>query len=802
MKKQCLSIFFFCFLTVSFGQNCRSANLTVQANGAKANFGAGGFLNFTDFDYAFSPFYKNRSSPSSIFATNLWFIGKSGSTQKLSFDTYSNLRLVSGPINDVTRTTDFVDCGKWDKFWTVRRYEIEAHQRDFADNGRIDNPIANIMAWPAVGNPNSLQINGFALPSRINGRSYAPFKDVNNDGIYNPMQGDFPAISATSVISPEIITWCIFNDLNARAPLNLEIQTTSYGYECNDTAQVLNNTLFSSFKIIHHGTTDLDSFKIGMFADFDIGCYSDDYAGCDSILHTFFGYNAKPNLDGASGNVCNQGVSTFKGSIPVQAITFLNQPMTRFMIFNSASQGNPLSPTTDPQTISDFVNYFNGKWKDGKPITSGGIGYNTVGNSTNYMYPSDPYDSSATAWSMARAQTPAVYDARALGITEMNKISAGETKTLDFSYSAHRRTGRNAWQNVATMREEVAKIRQFYQTPTAALLCPRPPICETTDCVWAGDANKDGIANYKDLLPVGVAQTRNGQPRNGNIVWSPKTVTNWNSTFSDGNFNTKHIDCDGNGTKPDFQRPIDVYTEGSSLAMTFDRDPDNLTFSLQNNYNFTAKVNLAPTPDIYGIAFEVEYDPYFLQLMGQVYDIVPMNQNLIASMTDSSKLNANKAQIEFSRLGFAANATNNEAILTFKLGVNETNRYWATNTTFIKFKNIKGIKRDGTIIPLGGTKQRVRFTDILIIDNKEINAEKIAIYPNPTTNQTTVNWGKLPIKRLQLSNAMGQILMEKNIAESAESDVLSLQNFPTGVYFLQIQTVENKIAVRKLILTR
>jgi hypothetical protein len=50
--------------------------------------------------------------------------------------------------------------------------------------------------------------------------------------------------------------------------------------------------------------------------------------------------------------------------------------------------------------------------------------------------------------------------------------------------------------------------------------------------------------------------------------------------------------------------------------------------------------------------------------------------------------------------------------------------------------------------------------------------------------------------------AMGQILLEKNIAESVESDVLSINNSPTGVYFLQIQTVENKIAVRKLILAR
>jgi hypothetical protein len=479
-------------------------------------------------------------------------------------------------------------------------------------------------------------------------------------------------------------------------------------------------------------------------------------------------------------------------------------------------QGSP-PPQSDPQTISDFYNFFNGKWKDGTPVTRGGSGYNVGSTSfTNYMFPSDPFDSSATAWSMARTPQLGV-DLRTAGIADMTKIAAGETKTFDIAYSAHRRLGRNAWQNVATMREEVTQIRQFYQNPTAAALCARPTLCDGADCVWAGDANKDGIANYKDLLPIGVAQGQTGTARNGTVTWSPRTVTNWANTFPDGNFNAKHIDCNGDGvvtlgdvatlksnmqlTKPDFRRPNDVYTEGPNLVMTFDRNPDNLVYSAQNNYNFTATVAVTTAvSDLFGVAFEVEYDPYFLQLVGPAKSPL-LASGLIQQIVDSSKIDGRKAQIECSRLGFTFQGTTNNAICSFKLGVNETNFNWPTNITFLKFKNVKGIKRDGTIIPLGGQTQRVRFTDILIA-NEEIENAKIAIYPNPTTDETTVEWGKIAVKNLRLSNAMGQIVLEKPMATAAESAVLSLKILPTGVYFLQIQSIENKTMVRKVILAR
>jgi hypothetical protein len=820
MKKQYLSFVFFCTLTTAFGQFCAyaTANQTVQTNGSRSTLAVGGFLqDYSNYNSAFTPFYKNAESPSTIFSSTLWFIGKSGATQKLVANTYQNFSFAGGPINDVTRQANPANCRNWDKFWTVQRFEIEAHQRDFADNGRIDNPIPNIMAWPAVGNPNSLTINGFALPARISGRSYAPFKDVNADGVYNPMQGDYPAIAANSNLSPDIITWSVVNDLGLRTPLNLEIQATAYAYECNDTAQVLNNSLFTSYKIIHHGATDLDSFKIGLFADFDLGCYTDDCVGCDSTTNTLFVYNRNPNIDGTVGNVCDQGINTFKSGIPVQAITFMNQTMSRHVVFYNAITGAP-SATVEPQSVADYVNLFNGKWRDGKPVTRGGTGYNATGTEAKFMFPSDPFDSSATAWSMARVPNTSTYDTRSVGIVEFDKMLAGESKTVDLLYSAHRKTGRNAWQNLATMREDLVQLKSFYQNPTAAALCGRVVVCDGADCVWAGDANRDGIANYKDLLPIGVAQAQTGAPRNGNIVWSPRTATNWANTYADGNFNVKHIDCDGNGKvelldfgvtknnlqlkKPDFQRPNDVYTEGSDIVMQFNRNVDSLTYSIQNDYDFVASASIKTTTDLYGLAFEIEYDPFFLKIVTPYPSNNPASGTELVRLIDSSKTSSTKAQVEFSRLSFFFQGTANEPLFQFKLGLNLSSFLVPTNTTYLRFKNIKGVKRDGTIIPLGGKTQRVRIMDIIISGNDDINAARIAIYPNPTTDETTVNWGKTAVKNLRLTNAIGQMVLNKPIATGADSDVLNLRFLPSGVYFLHIQSVDNKAVVRKIVVSR
>lgn len=80
---------------------------------------------------------------------------------------------------------------KYNKVWSVKKWEIQSTINDYEDNQQIDNiPSLNILTWPGNKNPLSLELDGLDW----NENNYAPFYDRNNDGIYNPFEGDYPVL--------------------------------------------------------------------------------------------------------------------------------------------------------------------------------------------------------------------------------------------------------------------------------------------------------------------------------------------------------------------------------------------------------------------------------------------------------------------------------------------------------------------------------------------------------------------------------------------------------------------------------
>jgi hypothetical protein len=67
------------------------------------------------------------------------------------------------------------------------------------------------------------------------------------------------------------------------------------------------------------------------------------------------------------------------------------------------------------------------------------------------------------------------------------------------------------------------------------------------DCVWAGDANADGIVDMADILTIASAMGEKGVARSSNPAgWHPQVATDWNQIGSNGN-NLKHADTNGDG---------------------------------------------------------------------------------------------------------------------------------------------------------------------------------------------------------------------------------------------------------------
>lgn len=239
-----------------------------------------------------------NSLPTTIFASGLW-LGGSDNTNgvvKVALQTYptNGHDFIAGPCdpskNEAERT---IIAKQFDKIWRVTSADISAHLLDFQD-GKLDNPLPAIMAWPSKGNPFFEQYNYFA--NQYASRDLAPFKDVDNDGFYNPSKGDFPIIfQADEKHQPDEIFWSIFNDncvhTNTKGtPLMFEVQQTGWNYHCSNNA-LLNNINFLSYKISNYNEQTIDSLFMGYFIDPDLGCYQDDGIGASPNDNAFFIYN-------------------------------------------------------------------------------------------------------------------------------------------------------------------------------------------------------------------------------------------------------------------------------------------------------------------------------------------------------------------------------------------------------------------------------------------------------------------------------------------------------------------------------
>jgi hypothetical protein len=210
----------------------------------------------------------------------------------------------AGPVMDSAAYSIYQDT-LWNYVWNLRKSEIDHHKLHWSDAGY--QPVHDILTWPGNGNVSLGQA-----------AQLAPYFDRHSDGIYNPMDGDYPLIRGDQAI------FFIFNDdrnlhLETQGEkLKVEIHGMAYAFDLpNDSA--FNNTVFLNYKIINRSDRIYDSTYLGVFAGFNIGDYNDDYNGCNVERSYYYGYNSD-SIDG-------YGQSWAYGAHPpAQSVTILGGP--------------------------------------------------------------------------------------------------------------------------------------------------------------------------------------------------------------------------------------------------------------------------------------------------------------------------------------------------------------------------------------------------------------------------------------------------------------------------------------------
>jgi hypothetical protein len=369
---------------MKFGSDCDPASQSadLDINNVRTKILNGGDmwwdLNNAKYEIPKLPSETNEVRKHSLFSGAIWIGGEDASGNlKLAAMTYRQRGsdFWPGPLDAATANTSKDQCDIWDEIYKVDGATIIDHANDF--NGTVDPEIQN---WPG---------------------EYAPYRDLNGNGIYDPQGGDYPVLQnkCKGIVQenaaedqPDQMLWWIYNDRGnihsetQGEAIGIEMQTTAFAFSTNDE---INDMTFYTTRLINRGATNLDNTYFGQWVDADLGNFSDDYVGCDVGLSLGFCYNGDDNDEGVLGYGLNPpsiGVDFFEG--PIVTVNGVTEElgMSRFVYYNNTANsinGNPLLAT-------DFYNYLRGKWRTGTDIQFGGDGITgTDGTPAEYMFPFD-----------------------------------------------------------------------------------------------------------------------------------------------------------------------------------------------------------------------------------------------------------------------------------------------------------------------------------------------------------------------------------------------------------------------------
>ena len=286
----------------------------LDVNNIKANINSNGHLFWRKSDtanYILGYEFPKGSGKHTMFNSTIWVGGMSESDSlQLAAELYNNEGndFWNGPLSF---TDGWIDCTEetateWNRVWKLSKQEIDFHIQHSGDENYV--PIENIASWPAHGNAEKHQAE-----------MLAPFVDVDDNGKYEPLNGDYPLIKGDQSI------FFIFNDFRLHTetqgkPIGLEIHGMAYAFNQNENP-AMNNTVFINYKIFNRSNTELHDTYFGAFADIDIGGWDDDYFATDVENGAIYCYNGDAFDE-------DKGISLGYGdNPPSQAVMLLAGPL-------------------------------------------------------------------------------------------------------------------------------------------------------------------------------------------------------------------------------------------------------------------------------------------------------------------------------------------------------------------------------------------------------------------------------------------------------------------------------------------
>lgn len=329
-----------------------------------------------------------ESGVSPLYVANIWVGGMVGGELRTAAATYNNFEFWPGPLDEHGEPASGDNCSEYDRIWSVSRLDI----KNYEETG---DATTDLSEWPAaLGAPVMADPNN-GIDDDVDG-----LVDEGSDGVDNDDDGiidetdeqelrddgqyDLEAGDRPFLIGDEA-AWWIMNDAGNEhnhtrtPPIGMEIRVHAFAFH-NDGH--IGNATFYKYELTKQGAAPLEDAYVSMWSDPDLGYAGDDYVGVDTTLGLGYVYNAK-EIDSRYGTPPALGFDFLRGPKSKSGDT---APLASFMYFIS---GGPIG-AEPPYLGHEIYNAQQGRWRRGEPITEGGLGYQTEGDTTTFMNAGDP----------------------------------------------------------------------------------------------------------------------------------------------------------------------------------------------------------------------------------------------------------------------------------------------------------------------------------------------------------------------------------------------------------------------------
>ena len=345
-------------------------------------------------------------------------------------------------------------------------------------------------------------------------------------------------------------------------------------------------------------------------------------------------------------------------------------------------------------------------------------------------------------------------------------------------------------------------------------------VCNIADCVWPGDTNKDGEANFYDLLELGVGHGMTGPVRpNATNDWVGQIAPDWTQSTA-GGINFKHLDCDGNGIIDDNDlNPVDDNYVAMSAAnptaefgaplihLTFDEDTiyvDNAASNIEVVARLKIGTTDYPAENIYGLALYLGYpedlvfeDSVFFYYENNSFFGAPQDVLWMPShQYDESQLDVGIARTDgtavggFGEIGQGVFIINSD-ILDVRVGSGDVN--FPVYINGVKMIDSLGNELPVNLSPEPATLVFSKSTTSSLDDSGAANA--ISVYPNPTSESVLLNTSYLEATDVEVFDNFGRSVLRQPL--SNQQTELNMKGWNKGIYFIKVNS-DNGVVTKRV----